>query len=394
MDLETVQVRTGGGERGSAIVVSLLVLSVLMLLGGAFLTVSLTESMIVSNQIGAARAFHLAEAGLAHGRLALADADVNDVLHDGGGLLSDQPLGAGSYDVSIRNNVAAGIPGVPVDSGGPTSDTDGYLIVTATGSFRNARRALEVAVKRSASQTFEYAVYGENWISAHGSGKMFGHVRSDFNIIMNAWVVGDATAGGSVSNPSHVSGTVTNGAPRLRMDPVTCPLVPWGPAPVGDVDFDPVHGDLVIDTDLDVWFPESTYFFNSIRKKQDGRMRILAGQAVDLFVKKEILIEDGGFDNPTFSAEHLKLWGCSPNDAMMGAAPEWRLEADHAQWMVIYAPAHPLRLLGPSNITGSLVGKSVFKSGTGNISYDGGLGGGGGTGAFELVQGTWSQTRP
>jgi hypothetical protein len=384
----------GVGERGSAIVFALLVLSVLMLLGGAFLTVSLNESMIAANHVGGARAFQLAEAGLEHGRLALAAADVNAVLRAGGALLTDRELAGGSYSVSIRNNVTAGTPGIPVDSGGPTSDTDGYLILTASGSYRNARRELEVGVKRADSAAFEWSAFGDYWVSLQGTGRVFGQVGSNGNIVVNGWIVGDAIAGGTVTNPSRVSGRVVNHAPREIPELVGCPSAPWGPAPVGNAFFNPLYGDLVIDSSTDVWFTAGTYYFNSLRKRGSGKLRIPPGQTVEIYVQRELIVENGGFDNPDMTADRLLLWGCSPADALVGAMPEWRFQASHPQWMVIYAPTSAVRVIGSGNITGSIVGRTFLKNGAGNVFFEEGLRGPGGDGDFEIVHGTWADTRP
>ncbi len=139
------------GERGTALVMTLLVMPLLTLLGITFLTLSLTENTIASNEVHATRAFNVAEAGLAHARRELITANVNAILGSNPPLITFTAGGqnvifaGGTYSVTISNNTAPTFPqgAIPADPGGATTDTDGIVVTTSTGTYRNASRTVE-----------------------------------------------------------------------------------------------------------------------------------------------------------------------------------------------------------------------------------------------------------
>jgi len=53
----------GRGEEGIALVITLMVMTILLLMGTAFLSISSTETLIAINERNRLQAFHLAEAG-------------------------------------------------------------------------------------------------------------------------------------------------------------------------------------------------------------------------------------------------------------------------------------------------------------------------------------------
>ena len=75
---------------------------------------------------------------------------------------------------------------------------------------------------------------------------------------------------------------------------------------------------------------------------------------------------------------------------MLLAAPEWRLSGDQETWLYMYAPNHPIRLLGDGTIHGSLIGKGIYKNSEGDVVYDTGLENAG-AGSFAVVPGTWTE---
>ncbi|MFQ5899464.1 MAG: hypothetical protein ACE5JN_14635, partial [Candidatus Methylomirabilia bacterium] len=147
-------VRNSGGERGVVLVTSLLVMLLLMPLGALFLTISLTEAMIASNQAGAAQGFSITEAGIEHARRELLGADVNAILASNPPLINftngGQSVGfaGGTYSVTVGNNTTA-VGSIPADPGGANNDTDNILVLTATGTLGTAASSIQVIVQRS-----------------------------------------------------------------------------------------------------------------------------------------------------------------------------------------------------------------------------------------------------
>ncbi|MFQ5656488.1 MAG: PilX N-terminal domain-containing pilus assembly protein [Candidatus Methylomirabilales bacterium] len=96
-------------ERGMALIIALFVVVILMLMGGLFLTVSMTESNISSNERNHSQAFQFAEAGVEHARRALMRLSPTGVLNGtpvfGGS--NTAALGTGTYTVQVRNNIAS-----------------------------------------------------------------------------------------------------------------------------------------------------------------------------------------------------------------------------------------------------------------------------------------------
>jgi Tfp pilus assembly protein PilX len=145
-------------ERGIALVMALLVSALLLLLGGHFLTASMTEKTIAANDVNTARAFYLAEAGVQHAKKSLEPVDLSAVLNGtqsvfAGGNAAN--LGGGTYTVQVTNNIAAtGFPrgtiaADPSNSG--TVDGDETVVVTATATFRNSTQMVETVLQKTSS---------------------------------------------------------------------------------------------------------------------------------------------------------------------------------------------------------------------------------------------------
>ncbi|MFQ5962232.1 MAG: hypothetical protein ACE5MG_12630 [Candidatus Methylomirabilales bacterium] len=143
-----------GGERGVVLITALLVMVFLLPLGVIFLQVALTENTVASNEVSAARSFHLSEAGIQHAKKALEALDLSQVLDGttsvfpGGNTVN---LAGGSYTVQVTNNIAAtGFPRgtIPADgAGSATVDDDRIVVLTATGSFQGGQKAVEAVVQ-------------------------------------------------------------------------------------------------------------------------------------------------------------------------------------------------------------------------------------------------------
>jgi Tfp pilus assembly protein PilX len=141
-------------ERGVVLVITMLVVALLLLLAGHFMTSSLTEHTIAANNVNAARAFYLADAGTEHARKTLETLNLSQVL-DGTTTVfaagSSVILPDGSYTVQLTNNNAAnGFPRgvIPADpSASATVDGDDIIVATSTGTFGNAQQTIEVVLR-------------------------------------------------------------------------------------------------------------------------------------------------------------------------------------------------------------------------------------------------------
>ncbi len=173
------------GERGIALVVTLLVISLLTLVGFAFLTLSVTENTIAYNEVNAAMSFNLAEAGVALAKQTLRNTPDWDTL------LSDPPTttacpalvpaSTGGCSYRIENDTA--------DPGGPTNNTNNIVVIKATGQLQTAAREVHLAFTRingipappasllsvgvSTNVSFDgtaFSIDGNNWIPPSDDG--------------------------------------------------------------------------------------------------------------------------------------------------------------------------------------------------------------------------------
>src|SRR3972149_1007142 len=144
-------------ERGIALVIALLVSALLRLLGGHFMTASMTEKTIASNEVNVARAFYLAEAGVQHAKKSLEALDLSAVLNGtpvfaGGNAVN---LAGGNYAVQVTNNIVANgfprgtIAADPSNSG--TADGDVTVVVTSTATFQNSTQIVETVLQKTST---------------------------------------------------------------------------------------------------------------------------------------------------------------------------------------------------------------------------------------------------
>lgn len=141
----------GSAEGGAALVLVLLVIGLLLLLGSALLTMASSERQIGLNDNASAQALYLAEAAVERARSLLPRLPVNDVLANNlllGDWVNGTSLGSGTYQVTVSNNDAPGDhPRDGGTTGCPSCDTDGLLVVTATGSYQGALRVIRALVE-------------------------------------------------------------------------------------------------------------------------------------------------------------------------------------------------------------------------------------------------------
>jgi Tfp pilus assembly protein PilX len=142
-------------ERGIVLVISLLVMTLLSVLGITFMALSGTERTIASNEVNTAQAFGVAEAGIEHARRELVGVNLDALLAGGNagvatlnftGYGTSVSFAGGSYSVTARNNTTA-IGTFAADVGGTTDDTDTRVILTSTGTYRNGSRVIESLVQ-------------------------------------------------------------------------------------------------------------------------------------------------------------------------------------------------------------------------------------------------------
>lgn len=379
-------------QKGSALIVVLLLAASLALLGGAFLTVSFNDRQIVSNEVQATQAFDLADAGLDHAVEQLKDEDADTLLAAGGALFTNQSLGPGTYSVTIANNKKPEfpIPAVPADDGGATDDTDGYLVVTSTGRVGEAERRLQIIVQGTGGASmppiFQWAAFAGSSLKASGSGNFSGPVGTNGSMTFSGEspkITGDAYAGGTVPS-GWTTGTVTQGAPAISLPPVACPATAYGPAPTGDgITFNAGSGKLTLNG-ANAYFGTGSYYFSEISKSGGGTIHAPTGGAAKIYVSSKISMSGGGFNNPDAKAENLQIYGCGTSSGT------FTITGGQTSWLTIYAPYKDIKFTGGGDKYGSFIGNKFENSGPGDAKHDGQLNAGGPL-TFTPLPSSWTE---
>ena len=100
-----------------------------------------------------------------------------------------------------------------------------YRIISEEMTSGSGRR---VAVTVEGPREPRWALFGLTQLH-HTMSIVNGDIGSNGNIMVSAPVVGDARAGGTVSDTSQVSGTVTESAAPVDFPPIACPATDFGP---------------------------------------------------------------------------------------------------------------------------------------------------------------------
>jgi hypothetical protein len=237
------KMKKGRGQEGIALVITLLIMTILLIMASAFMSISSTETLIAINERNRVQAYHLAEAGAER---AIAQLNVNAAYEGTIPAGADVNLGPGSYWVDV----------CPPRCSPPaiTAPADPkQRVVVAMGCVRNCTppsATSRVEMRVQPGSPFQFAFYGlgktgledgvnvDSYDSAvadypSGAGSE-AHIGSNGNITFwtGSIVNGNAQAGGTVTlgAGSTITGTTTAPAPPVTFPPVdTAPPSP--PAP-------------------------------------------------------------------------------------------------------------------------------------------------------------------
>lgn len=267
-------------EEGIALVITLLVMTLLLIMGTAFLSISSTETLISINERNRLQAFYMAEAGVER-----AIADLNgDGICQGCGV--EQALGFGTYTSTVSDDP---LPGV-VDRKQVVSF--GYVPNSAVPN--KAMAQVQVTVHRGSP--FKFAMFGidsvdlddlvlvDSYDSTQGdydpsASRSQGHIYSngDITLDMENIVKGNAWAGGTVTyDPTTmITGERIPGVPPTTFVSVDTSYQSsnsndTGISPSGAYDSGTHDLNVVNKVTLD----PGTYYFNRIDLQNGGTLEI------------------------------------------------------------------------------------------------------------------------
>lgn len=235
-------------------------------------------------------------------------------------------------------------------------------------------------------QFFGWAMYGKDALDI-GGGTIQGDVGSNGDLTFSGvgtLVNGNAIVGGTINDPTKVTGTAVQGADPMGFDDVACPATPYGPAAVGPgVSFNAGSGDLTIGGGDDATFPNGTYYYHDFKKSGSANMIVPAGATVEIYISGQLDVGGNGFINNNNDSSALRIWGCGPDTS------DWTLTGNSDVYLTIYAPNHNLKLAGNGSKYGSFTGAALTKQGNGVVAFD--LTAETGTGKYVSVAGSWTQ---
>lgn len=233
-------------QRGVALPIALIALVALTGLLLVFVRLASTEALISQSHTEITSARYLAEAGIewAFDNLA-GNADWNAGLLGADGLpntaddgrlatgvsVTGLPVTYGTFSVTVRNDTQAGdtqITGLALDAGGAFADTNGRVIVSATGTKGTTTRTIQVVVSRVTLPPIVAALsLPGNESETTFNGNSFTVNGTDTNLDdtpgPESAVLGIAVAGGSTANEAVVqtslSGAQKDNVVGLKQDP-------------------------------------------------------------------------------------------------------------------------------------------------------------------------------
>ncbi|MCH7491259.1 MAG: hypothetical protein IID05_11260 [Gemmatimonadetes bacterium] len=214
---------------------------------------------------------------------------------------------------------------------------------------------------------FKWAIFAKDGLELNG-GIIDGDIATNGDIMFSgggATVIGDATAGGTINDPTLVGGDAYWDQQPVTVEPVDCPVQAWGPPPNGTgFSFDPTTGDLQISGSSNVTFPTGTYLFRDIKITGGAQLEVPLGDIAELYITRDLKMGGNGFINPNNTSTSLEVWGCGTDTT------PWAIGGGTDVNMTLYAPYHDLALSGNGNRVGAFVGATVKKSGSGSVTYD------------------------
>jgi hypothetical protein len=323
-------------EEGIALVITLLVMTILFVMGTAFLSISSTETLIAINERNRVQAFHLAEAGLER---AIAELNANGAY---GGTTGPQSLGFGTYETTVTNS--GPVPGV-VDPKQIVSM--GYVPNNLVPN--RAKAQVEVQVQRGSP--FQFGLFGMNIFRLESSGTgvvvdsydsslgpydpanpgFEGHIHSngDIDVEDNSTVRGNAQAAGTITvgAGSTITGTRTEGVPSIGVaTSISYPACTGGVgiSPGGNYVYDPVGCSLIVIAGKTVTFDQGTHSFGKITVQSGAKIAV--NGPVTLYLTDQFKAEKNAVINTSMIPGNLMIFssynGTDGNgtDAMMMAS--------------------------------------------------------------------------
>jgi hypothetical protein len=355
-------------EKGSAMIISLLVLLMLGVIGVAAIQTSNTEMDIARNYQTDMKSFYAAEAGAE-----LAFTVIHDTLTWRAGF-NDYPFADGRFDVSI------------IDSTSESALTE-TLLVRSTG-YR-AEAVSHIELKLAPRRPFKWAVLGDKWLKGCGgtstdsynsdSGSYYatrlnagGDIGSNGNIKLcgTSDIYGNASTSSpgdmDIANGAVVSGDTTTVAPVVKYDPIPQSEFDYAMANnaaktgmKGSYKYNPMTYTMDVQPGQTVVLNSGTYYFSEL--KINGNIELAPGASVQIYITGDISVQSGSAINSKGAPKDFLMFAQGGTFKFNG------LSEIHA---ALYAPQTDFALTGGGQLFGSFITKTGQDVGGSSFHYD------------------------
>lgn len=399
-------------QKGFILIAVYLVITVLVILGAAFVSRSLSEMRIAERAKNSMQAFYLGEAGI--------DQAIWEV-NSGGGAWSGWNTSGNPYTSGTRA-LATGDFSVSV-----TDPTGNNPIIQAIGyspgiaAANVSARAVRVKLERGSSPLFTHALFSQNEIELFGSATVDSYNSANgpygpLNRLTNGDVGTNGTTtavidltGSIIINGDVSTGTggtidktgsiVVNGNEthdnNANLSPVTVSsdltsLTSSGELELsgsntqtlssGDYKFSEI--DLSGSSTLTLQGPMRIYITGEEDSiKSTGSSRITTTGEVEIYVDGDVKISGSGIINQSGTPSNFILYGTQTSDEI-----EW--SGSSSLYGAVYAPGAEIDISGSAVVYGSVVGETIELFGSAVFHYDEALqsaGPSGGTGSSYVI---------
>lgn len=364
------------GQRGSVLVISYLLTTVMVVWTAMTLQQGIVELNAGERQVNRLQGFHLAEAAL--------DQAVSQMSTGATASIGTTQAGPGSYAATIA----------------PVAGTANTYLVQAYGAISGEPdQAIEATVRMTPAPPFRWGLYGidsvevrgslwaDSYDSSQGSYAQTHQANGDIGtsaIRANSILVGGAAVvngdlwcgpGGNPESAIRIRGAaIVSGTRQAAPQPVSFPAIE---IPEGVES----SGRLRLNADEELVLDEGVYVFESIRA--EARSSIVTTGPVTIYVTGSVDFRGQamvGADNQPSSLQINVLDG-NPNVDIAGGS---------LFVGTIYAPNSSVVVRGNAEVYGSIVGRAVRFEGSGTVHYDEALpGGGSGSQSFDTDVLSW-----
>ncbi|MBI3818695.1 MAG: hypothetical protein HY286_08400 [Planctomycetes bacterium] len=383
-----------GRERGSSLVMALILTTISLALSGAAMVTLTARSAYVRSSIDGTRALLLAESGLAIARSELlSNVDSGtDGIGDAGGSFA-----GGKYLTTSAK-----------------LDATHYKIIS-TGRFDLRRTSVEsvVEILPASAGPFSYGFFGSQFVTFSGgamsdafnssvapyvalntdaNGTLYdftgGDIGSNSTITMN----GAKTVVHGNAAPGVASSVTTNGgskvygqttpakAPVLLANPDAGPILDpvTGKVKASAMDYSTfvkvgnitisASGDFSLTAHAVLTIPPGDWWINSMSLTGNSTLQISAGGAVRIYCAHAFDTSGGGLLNPSLLAKNLQIYGLG--DASVNSGDIIKMSGGSNMYAGVYAPKMPFTVTGGGDLWGAVTAASITNTGGSRLHHD------------------------